>query len=71
MMDFEHTEEETGFFSYVAAPCLQDADDPFNPEARMDTNTATGGQVLSQGAEVSVYGTREERTLLVVATDPL
>ena len=53
-------EEAAEFFAYVAALCLQDADDPFNPEAWMDANVVSGesGQVFAQGAEFSVYGTK-------------
>ena len=64
-------EEAARFFAYVASLCLQDTDDPFNPEAWMNANIASGGQVFAQGAEFSVYGTREEWTLHVVATKAL
>jgi hypothetical protein len=32
------------------------------------TNAASGDQDFTQGAEFSVYGAREERTMQVVAT---
>jgi hypothetical protein len=31
-------------------------------------NVGSGGQVFAEGAELSIYGTKEERTLQVVAT---
>jgi hypothetical protein len=62
-------EEAAEFFGYVGELCLQVAD-PFNPEAWMEANVAGGGQVFARGAEFSVYGTEEERTLQVVATGP-
>jgi hypothetical protein len=59
-------EEAAEFFAYVAGLCLQDAD-PLNPEAWVNANVASGGQVFTEGAEFSVYGTEEERTLQVMA----
>jgi hypothetical protein len=61
--------EETAasFFSYVAGLCLRDID-PLNPEAWMQENVPTGGQVATGGAALSVYGTKEVRTLEVVAS---
>ena len=60
--------EETAasFFSYVASLCLQDTD-PLNPEAWMQENVPTGGQTATGGTALSVYGTKEVRTLEVVA----
>ena len=60
--------EETAasFFSYVADLCLQDTD-PLNPEAWMQENVPTGGQTATRGTALSVYGTKEVRTLEVVA----
>jgi hypothetical protein len=62
-------EEAARFFAYVASLCLQDTDDPVNPEAWMGANVASDEprQVFAQGAEFSVYGTQEERTVQVVA----
>jgi hypothetical protein len=54
------------FFSYVASLCLQDTD-PLNPEAWMQENVATGGQTATGGTALWVYGTKEVRTLEVVA----
>ncbi len=54
------------FFAYVAELCLEDTD-PLNPEAWVEANVASGGQVFSEGAQFSVYGTRGERTMQVVA----
>jgi hypothetical protein len=63
------TEEEAAeFFGYVGSLCLQGTDDPLDPEAWARENVG-GGQVLAQGAEFGVYGTKEERVLQVVATD--
>jgi hypothetical protein len=50
----------------VAELCLEDTD-PLNPEAWVEANVASGGQVFSEGAQFSVYGTRDERTMQVVA----
>ena len=60
--------EETAasFFSYVAGLCLPDTD-PLNPEAWMQENVPTGGQTATGGTALSVYGTKEVRTLEVVA----
>jgi hypothetical protein len=51
----------------VASLCLQESD-PLNPEAWVEQNLGSGGQVFVEGAELSIYGTKEERTLQVVAT---
>jgi hypothetical protein len=59
-------ESAASFFSYVAALCLRDTD-PLNPEAWMQENVPTGGQTATGGTALSVYGTREVRTLEVVA----
>jgi hypothetical protein len=60
-------EQAAEFFSYVAGLCLQEAD-PLNPEAWVKQNIGSGGEVFSEGTELSLYGTKEERTLQVVAT---
>ena len=59
------------FFGYVAGLCLHGTDEPLNPEAWVEANVASGGQVFAGGAELSVYGTKEERTLQVVSSDVL
>jgi hypothetical protein len=59
-------ERAASFFSYVASLCLQDTD-PLNPEAWMQENVPTGGQTTTRGTALSVYGTKEVRTLEVVA----
>jgi hypothetical protein len=62
------TEEEAAqFFGYVVSLCLGQTDDPLDPEAWARENVA-GGQVFTRGAEFSVYGTKEERVLQVVAS---
>ena len=61
-------EQAAEFFTYVASLCLQEAD-PLNPEAWVEQNVTSGGQVFAEGAELTIYGTKEERTLQVVATD--
>jgi hypothetical protein len=58
-------ERAASFFSYVADLCLQDAD-PLNPEAWMQENVPTGGRTATGGTSLSVYGTKEVRTLEVV-----
>jgi hypothetical protein len=60
-------EQAAEFFSYVASLCLQETD-PLNPEAWVEHNIGSGGEVSSEGAKLSIYGTKEERTLEVVAT---
>jgi hypothetical protein len=59
-------ERAASFFSYVADLCLQDTD-PLDPEAWMQENVPTGGQTATGGTALSVYGTKEVRTLEVVA----
>ena len=59
-------ERAASFFSYVAGLCLRDTD-PLNPEAWMQENVPTGGQTATGGTALSVYGTKEVRTLEVVA----
>jgi hypothetical protein len=59
------------FFGYVAGLCLHGTDEPLNSEAWVEASVASGGQVFAGGAELSVYGTKEERTLQVVASDVL
>lgn len=49
-----------------AGLCLQETD-PLNPEAWVKQNVVPGGQVFAEGTELSFYGTKEERTLEVVA----
>jgi hypothetical protein len=62
------SEEQAGaYFSYVASLCLQETD-PLNPEAWVEQHISSGGQVTIQGTELTIYGTKEERTLQVVAT---
>ena len=67
----EEEEEEAAaaeFFGYVGSLCLGQTDDPLDSEAWARANVASGGQVFAQGAQFSVYGTKEERVLQVVAT---
>jgi hypothetical protein len=60
-------EEAASFLAHVGVLCL-DETDPLNPEAWVRENLPTGGQTFAEGAELSVYGTREARTLQVVAS---
>jgi hypothetical protein len=60
-------ERAASFFSYVAGLCLRDTD-PLNPEPWMQENVPTGGQTATEGTALSVYGTKEVRTLEVVAS---
>ena len=64
--------EETGtsFLSYVAGLCLRETD-PLNPEAWMQESVPTGGQTATGGTVLWVYGTKEVRTLEVVAIGAL
>jgi hypothetical protein len=59
-------ERAASFFSYVADLCLRDTD-ALNPEAWMQENVPTGGHTTTGGTALSVYGTKEVRTLEVVA----
>jgi len=59
-------ESAASFFSYVASLCLRDTD-PLKPEAWMQENVPTGGQTVTGGTALSVYGTKEVRTLEVLA----
>jgi hypothetical protein len=59
-------EQAAKFFSYVAGVCLQETD-PLNPEAWVKQNVGSGGEVFTKSAEFSIYGTKEERALQVVA----
>jgi hypothetical protein len=52
--------------SYVAGLCLRETD-PLNPEAWMQESVPTGGQTATGGTVLWVYGTKEVRTLEVVA----
>jgi hypothetical protein len=61
-------EQAAEFFSYVTSLCLQDTD-PLNAEAWVRQNVGPGGQVFAEGAELTIYGTKEVRTLQIVATD--
>jgi hypothetical protein len=58
--------EAAEFFSYVAGMCLQDTN-PLNPEAWVEQNVGSGGEVFTEGAKLTIYGAKEERTLEVVA----
>jgi hypothetical protein len=51
-------EQAAEFFSYVAGLCLQEGE-PLNPEAWVEQNAGSGGQVFAHGAELSIYGTEE------------
>ena len=58
------------FFGYVGSLCLQGTDDPLDPEAWARENVG-GGRVLARGAEFSIYGTKDERVLQIVASGAL
>jgi len=62
-------EEAAKFFGYVGSLCLGQQSDPFDPVAWMEANAASGGQVFAGGAEFTVYGTKEQRTMQIVAAD--
>jgi hypothetical protein len=59
-------ERATEFFTYVAGLCLPETN-PLNPEAWVEQNVSSGGHVSTEGVELTIYGTNEERTLQVVA----
>jgi hypothetical protein len=61
-------ERAAEFFTYVAGLCLQETN-PLNPEAWVVQNVSSGGHVSTEGVELTIYGTEEERTLQVVARD--
>ena len=47
--------------------CLAD-NDPANPETWVDQNISSGGSQLARSADLTLYGTKEDRTLEISAT---
>lgn len=60
-------EQAAAFLGYVAGLCFEETE-PVNSAAWVEANVASGGQLLSGGAEITLYGTREIRTLVVAGT---
>ena len=60
-------QEAAEFFAYISDLCLP-ANDPANPEAWVDQNISSGGSMFARSADLTLYGTKEERTLEIVAT---
>jgi hypothetical protein len=60
-------EKAAGFFGYVSTLTLP-ATDPANPEAWVDQNISSGGSLFAKSAQLTLYGTKDERTLQIVAT---
>lgn len=60
-------EQAAAFLGYVAGLCFEETE-PVNSAAWVETNVTTGGQLLTAGAELTLYGTKEIRTLVVVGT---
>jgi hypothetical protein len=54
------------FFAFVSDLCLAD-NDPANPEAWLHQNISSGGSLFARSADLTLYGTKEERTLEIVA----
>ena len=59
--------EAAVFFAFVSDLCLAD-NDPVNPEAWVDQNISSGGSLFARSADLTLYGTKEERTLEIVAS---
>jgi hypothetical protein len=59
--------EAAEFFAFVGDLCLAD-NDPANPEAWVDQNISSGGSLFARSADLTLYGTKEERTLEIVAS---
>ena len=59
--------EAAEFFGYVSDLCLAD-NDPANPQAWVDQNISSGATMFTRSADLTLYGTKEERTLEIVAT---
>ena len=56
------------FFAYVLALCLEE-EAALDAEAWVSGSVPSGGQIFSDGVEVSVYGTDKVRAMSVVSTD--
>jgi hypothetical protein len=61
------SEEAVGFLGYVGDLCFEDTE-PVNVPAWVEQNVTTGGQLLVDGAGLTLYGTDRARTLTVEAT---
>jgi hypothetical protein len=58
--------EAAAFFLYVLDLCLAD-NDPTNPKAWVYQDISSGGIMFARSADLTLYGTKEERTLEIVA----
>ena len=63
-------DEAAAVLGYVARLSLEDAS-PIDAEAWVGRTISSGGQYVTDGAEVRLYGTERTRTLEIVATAPL
>ena len=59
-------EEAAAFFVYVLDLCLA-GNDPTNTRAWVRQDISSGGIMFARSADLSLYGTKEERTLEIVA----
>ena len=59
--------EAAAFFLYVLDMCLA-GNDPTNSEAWVHQDISSGGIMFARSADLSLYGTKEERTLEIVAS---
>jgi hypothetical protein len=55
-------QEAAEFFAYIGDLCLP-GNDPANPEAWVDQNISSGGSMFAESADLTLYGTEEERIL--------
>ena len=60
--------EAAEFFAFVSDLCLAD-NDLANPEAWVDQDISSGGSLFARSAHLTLYGTKEDRTLEIVAPD--
>lgn len=60
-------EQAAAFLGYVGSLCFEDTE-PVNSAAWVEANVTSGGQLLAPGAELTLYGTKEIRTLVVAGT---
>ena len=59
--------EAAEFFAFVSDLCLAD-NDPANPQTWIDQNISYGGSQLARSADLTLNGTKEDRTLEIAAT---
>lgn len=60
-------EQAAAFLGYVAGLCFDDTE-PVNSATWVEANVTSGGQLLAAGTELTLYGTKEIRTLVVAGT---